>query len=131
MAEERKPYILVVDDQPGVRRLVAEALRDERWDVDMAASGAEALEKIQERMPDLIFIDLKMPGMNGLETVREIRRMEDGGGKVEIVLMTAYGELHMLAEAERLGIKDHVMKPFDINILRELAAKTVLQENVF
>ncbi|RYD01348.1 hypothetical protein N752_30610 [Desulforamulus aquiferis] len=60
--------ILIVDDQVGVRRLLFEALSDEGYKVEMAASGAEALNTLARSIPSLIFLDMKMPGMTGIET---------------------------------------------------------------
>lgn len=117
--------LLVVDDQMGVRRLLFEAFKEEGFGVELAASGQEALEKVKSDMPELILMDMKMPGMNGLETLHEIKKITDD---VLVIIMTAYGELEIVAEAMRLGIKEYVTKPFDINELRGLV-KRVIEEN--
>lgn len=117
--------MLVVDDQMGVRRLLFEAFGEEGYTVEMAASGQEAIERVKECMPDIILMDMKMPGMNGLEALHEIRKINES---VLVIMMTAYGELEIVAEAMKLGIKEYVTKPFDINELRSLVKK-VLSEN--
>jgi len=119
--------ILVVDDQIGVRRLLFEAFNEEGYEVELAASGLEALEKAKAAIPDIILMDMKMPGMNGLEALQEIKKVRES---IPVVMMTAYGELEIVAEAMKLGIQRYVTKPFDINelrdIVRDLAAKSQL-----
>ena len=67
--------ILVVDDQFGVRRLLCETFREDHHEVEMASNGAEALQLLMAFQPDLILMDMKMPGMNGIETLRQIRAL--------------------------------------------------------
>ena len=117
--------ILVVDDQTGVRRLLFEVFNEEGYEVEMAVNGQEALDKIKTVMPDLILLDMKMPGMNGLETLHEIKKTNDS---IPVIMMTAYGELEIVAEATKLGIKEYVTKPFDINELRETVIKLIAEE---
>lgn len=117
--------ILVVDDQAGIRRLLYEAFSEQGYEVDLAASGVEALEKVGCTPPDVMLLDMKMPGMNGIETLQEIKKMNDS---ILVVMMTAYGELEIVAEAVKLGIKEYVTKPFDINELRDMV-KQILTEN--
>lgn len=109
--------LLVVDDQIGVRRLLYEAFKDEGYIVRMAGGGIEALEKIKDEQPDLILMDMKMPGMNGLEVYDEISKLYDN---LIVILMTAYGELEFINEAKKLGVRECITKPFDINELRIL-----------
>lgn len=120
-----KAKLLVVDDQMGVRRLLFEAFNEGDYEVVLAESGYEALEKVKTDMPDIILMDMKMPGMNGLEALHEIKKINDS---ILVIMMTAYGELEIVAEAMKLGVKEYVTKPFDINELRELVKK-VLDEN--
>lgn len=122
MAGTEKPKLLVVDDQMGVRRLLYEAFQEDDFEVRMAGSGLEAIDIIGEFAPDLILLDMKMPGMNGLETLAEIKRLNP---KASVIMMTAYGELEIVSEALRLGAREYVTKPFDINVLRDLAKKVI------
>jgi len=118
--------LLVVDDQMGVRRLLYEAFKEEGYKVELAGSGLEALEKVKSEMPDIILMDMKMPGMNGLETLHEIKKVNDS---ILVVMMTAYGELEIISEAMKLGINEYITKPFDINELRSVVKK-VLDKNL-
>lgn len=114
--------ILVVDDQMGVRRLLFEAFQEEGYKVDMAANGPDALEKINQVRPDIVLMDMKMPGMSGLEVLREVKKQDKD---LKIILMTAYGELEIVAEAMALGVTEYVTKPFDINEVRGLVRKAL------
>lgn len=115
-------YILVVDDQMGVRRLLYEAFNEQGYYVQMAGSGLEAIDKVKERKPDLILMDMKMPGMNGLGALKEIKAIYDDA---VVIMMTAYGELEIVAEAMQLGVREYITKPFDINELRNLVGKVL------
>lgn len=108
--------ILIVDDQLGVRRLLFETFREEQHTVEMAANGMEAIELLKSFEPDLILLDMKMPGMNGIETLEKIRSMNRG---VSVIMMTAYGDTHNMEQAKELGILYYMGKPFDLFELRE------------
>ena len=108
--------ILVVDDQLGVRRLLYETFREDLHEVEMAANGAEALELLKNCNPDLILMDMKMPGMNGIETLRQIRTTDK---QVGVIMMTAYGDAQNMEQAKDLGILHYMGKPFDLFELRD------------
>lgn len=103
--------VLVIDDQPGIRRLLTEVLTEEGYMVVTAINGIEGLNKAKEVQPDVILMDMKMPGMDGIETLREIKRLNQGEA---IIMMTAYGELDLINQARELGAYGYVTKPFDI-----------------
>ncbi len=109
--------VLIVDDQPGVRILLEETFKSEYCSVCTAQDGIEALKKIDKVIPDIIFIDYKMPVMNGIEVVKEIKKKGYDG---KIVLMTAYGEV---ADINEFEVDDYLTKPFDIQ-----DAKDILQQ---
>ena len=81
--------ILVVDDEESIRFLYQEELEEEGFEVEVAVNGEEALQKLSRFKPDLITLDIKMPGMNGIETLKKIREIER---KIPIVMCSAYGE---------------------------------------
>ncbi|HBX23423.1 MAG TPA: response regulator [Desulfotomaculum sp.] len=114
--------LLIVDDQMGVRRLISEALLERGYVVDQASCGREALEMLKGKKYHLIILDVKMPGMSGIETLHEIRKINPG---VSVVLMTAYEELDVVEEAGKLGVKHYLCKPFDLNELRSLAQQLI------
>ena len=114
--------ILVVDDQPGVRRLLFETFREDQHEVEMAANGSEAIQFLKTFEPDLILMDMKMPGMNGIETLRQIRDLDC---QVGVIMMTAYGDAQNLEQAKDLGILYYMGKPFDLFELRERVRETL------
>ncbi|MCL6636224.1 MAG: response regulator [Peptococcaceae bacterium] len=117
--------ILIVDDQAGVRRLLYETLRNEGYRVETAAGGVEALRKISSRVPSLILLDIKMPGMNGLDTLEELRKVTPD---TPVVMMTAYGELDILDEARERGVRHYIIKPFDLDEVRYLVKGLLAEE---
>lgn len=81
-----------------------------------AANGPTALEIVKQESPDLILLDMKIPGMDGLEILRNLRKM---GAESKVIMMTAYGELDLIQEAMEMGALAHFTKPFDIDELRQ------------
>lgn len=108
--------ILVVDDQLGVRRLLFETFREEGHQVEMASNGAEALQVLKKFNPNLILMDMKMPEMNGIDTLRQIR-LDDK--EVKVIMMTAYGDAHNMEQVQELGVIHYISKPFDLFELRD------------
>lgn len=105
------PMVLVIDDQPGIRRLLTEVLSEEGYEVATAANGYEGLQKAKELNPSLILMDMKMPGMDGIEALREMKHIGQGE---KVIMMTAYGELDLINEAKEIGVYAYITKPFDI-----------------
>ncbi|SFU63839.1 response regulator [Alicyclobacillus macrosporangiidus] len=108
--------VLIVDDQFGIRVLLQEVLLQEGYQVFQAANGPTALEIVKQESPDLILLDMKIPGMDGLEILRNLRKM---GAESKVIMMTAYGELDLIQEAMEMGALAHFTKPFDIDELRQ------------
>ena len=100
--------ILVIDDEPQIRRVMRVILSGENYEVLEARSGDAALLRFRESLPDLVLLDLNMPGMSGLETCRAIRENSD----VPIVVLTVRHEEEEKVEALDAGADDYVTKPF-------------------
>jgi DNA-binding response OmpR family regulator len=100
--------LLVVDDEPGVRRSLQEILEQEGHQVTTAASGGEALAVLGRDTFDLILVDLKMEGMDGLELMRQAK---SAAPDTVVILLTAYGSLDSAIEALRQGAHDYLLKP--------------------
>ena len=111
-----QPKILVVDDEPAVTNLLSYNLRKANYAVLTAADGREALALARESQPDLILLDLMLPGVDGLEVCRELRKTRD----VPIIMVTALGEEIDRVVGLELGADDYVTKPFSV---RELLAR--------
>ena len=108
--------ILVVDDDDQLRRSFKKLLREEGYTVEEAASGEAGLAAVKTCMPDLVILDVRLPGMNGLDTFKAIHQIEP---KLPVVIMTAFGTTDTAIEATKLGAFDYILKPFDIpDILR-------------
>lgn len=100
--------ILVVDDEPSIRLLLAEELAQEGYQVRSAGGGEEALAMLQERSFDLILLDLKMPRIDGLQVMREARRLAPD---TVVIMLTAYATLDSAIQAVRHGAHDYLLKP--------------------
>ena len=105
--------ILVVDDEPQIRRLLRTTLTASGYQVSDARTGEEALEKFRDYLPDLVIMDLNMPGMGGLDACREIRI----GSDVPIIILTVRNTENEKVEALDAGADDYVSKPFGMNEL--------------
>lgn len=116
--------ILIVDDQYGLRRLLFELFNDEGYCVRLAAGGLEALNLVAQEMPDIVLLDIKMPRMSGLETLLELRKINPD---ITVLMMTAYGDLQVMEQAKKNGIKHYIVKPFDVNELRLLVKGLLLE----
>lgn len=105
--------ILVVDDEPQIRRVVRTTLTSRGYSIVDAGSGEEALESVRHEKPDLILLDINMPGMDGVETCREVRRSSG----VPIIMLTVRGAEKDKVRALDAGADDYVVKPFGIEEL--------------
>jgi heterodisulfide reductase subunit A len=102
--------ILVVDDELIVRDSLKEWLEEEGFAVDMAGSGAEALDQLAKQTYQLMLLDIKMPGMDGVEVLQKAReRVAD----INVIMMTAYATVETAVEAMKIGALDYLVKPFD------------------
>lgn len=113
--------ILVVDDERNVHYSLQRAL-GEAFRIISAFSGEEALQKVAAEKPHLILLDVKLPGIGGLETLERIRGMDR---EVPVVLLTAYGTTATAITAMKLGAYDYLLKPVDISALRALMTKAL------
>jgi two-component system KDP operon response regulator KdpE len=100
--------ILIVDDEPQIRRVLRTTLTSQGYTVAEARTGDEALEHIRSERPDLILLDVNMPGISGLETCREIRASSD----IPIIMLTVRGTEKDKVQALDAGADDYVTKPF-------------------
>ena len=110
--------ILVVDDEMEIRSLLAEHLRAEGFAVRTATDGDQALVAIRSHPPDLVFLDVMMPGTNGLEVLRRVRRDAPG---TAVVMLTSLEDEALARAMLRMGAFDYIEKPFDFSRLEQLA----------
>lgn len=105
--------ILIVDDEPAIRRFLRTSLKGQGFEVIEAASGAEALEQVRSAAPELVVLDLGLPDLDGFEVIRRIR----AGSSLPIVVLTVRAGERDKVEALDLGADDYVTKPFGIGEL--------------
>ncbi len=103
--------ILIVDDDAQLRQSFEKLLSTEGHTVRTASSGEAGLSAVQKQVPDLVIMDVRLPGMSGLETFAAIRGIE---AKLPVIIMTAYGTTETAIEATKMGAFDYVLKPFEI-----------------
>ena len=109
--------VMVVDDEPQICQLFETILREEGYRVVTAPSGRDAVALASEARPDLILLDIVMPGMDGVATLRALRRRGHHG---VVIMLTAQGTLQTAREAMRLGAYDYVTKPFNLEFLKSV-----------
>ena len=115
--------ILVVDDEENIRLLYQEELEEDGYTVDVAAHGQEALEKLNTFQPDLVTLDIRMPGMDGVETLRKIREVQRD---LPVILCSAYGEHKR--DLTTWASDAYVIKTSDLTELKG-TIKTLLSKN--
>ena len=121
MAEGSKLRILVVDDDPSMVSTLRDILNATGHEVDVAYSGTEAIELVGDLRPDGILMDIRMPGPNGVEAFREIKRRSPHSF---VIFMTAYSDSSLVDEAAAEGAVDVLPKPLDLERLLRLIATT-------
>lgn len=117
-----KGKILVIDDEPQVGMIFSKVLQTIGYEVVAAQSGEEALKKMDTK-PDVVFLDIKLPGMDGVETLRRIRKSSPD---LPVVMMTAYQTVDSAVESMRLGACDYLIKPLDNNRIKEVVRHAIL-----
>lgn len=113
--------IMIVDDEENVRRMVAEAFSGV-YTVITTADGAEAVKLIESERPALVFLDIRMPGLSGLEVLKTVK--EKGSGAI-IWMLTGEEDLETASTALQLGAAGYLTKPFEVARLRQIAASAI------
>lgn len=109
--------VLVVDDEPEICDCIRDYLEGRGFVVATAKDGREAIGKVETDNPDLVLLDLVMPGLSGLDTLKAIKRIND---KVIVIIMTGRGTTETAIESLQLGAYDHIAKPFQLEELLKL-----------
>ena len=112
--------VLIVDDEKNIRFSLSKALEKLEVPVETAASGEEALGKLTQADYDLMLLDLRMPGMDGMEVLRQVSQQLP---ELKVIIITAYGSLDLAVEAMRLGAVDFLQKPIDVTQVREMVRR--------
>ncbi len=127
-----KRTIHVVDDEPIIHEVLSQLLTSEGYDVELSSSGEEALEKHSSQAYDVILLDLLMPGLNGIEVLKGIKKIDP---LASIIVITAYASVESAIAAMKMGAYDYIQKPFKhdellLTIERALEHKSLQDENI-
>lgn len=109
---------MVVDDEPGIRELFVDALTPRGYEVSTAADGESAISVFQKESPGVVFVDIRMPGMDGVELVSRLKSMCPD---VHVVMITGHGKDEAVERALQLGTFACLMKPFSVRDIIEMA----------
>ncbi len=109
--------ILVVDDEVEICRVLSEYLKELHFDVQEAQDGEQAVAMVDEYDPDLVFLDIKMPQVSGLEALRRIRKQHP---RLKVVMITGVDDKKLAREALLLGASDFIPKPFSFSYLQRV-----------
>jgi DNA-binding NtrC family response regulator len=121
--------ILIIDDEELITKSLLRLLSKEGYDVTIAKSGQEALGNIKESIFDLVISDVRMPEMDGIETITEIRSYLKKANKKSIpeILITGYADINKYEAASKLKVLDYIYKPFDNNEFLQVVKKAIGQ----
>lgn len=114
--------ILIVDDEKDLCTILSDSLSRDRYRVVTAFNGKMGLQLLKKEKPDLILLDIKMPGMDGIEVLRKIKKMKK---EIVVIMFTAYGTLETARKAMKLGAYDYVTKPVDLFLLKSLVKEVL------
>jgi two-component system response regulator (stage 0 sporulation protein F) len=116
-----KNKILVIDDEIGPRESMRILFKD-NYEVTVANSGEEGIQTFKKDPPDLVILDLKMPGMGGIETLQKIKAVNP---KTKVIILTGYGSPEATQQAQELGATLCLNKPFDIFEIRQIVSEKI------
>jgi len=117
-----KYKILIVEDEKNMVWALTKALESENYELSSVMRGDEAIDKINEMNPDLILLDIKLPGKDGITILKEIRSTDN---KIPVIMMTAHGTLDTAIQAIKLGATDYLSKPFDLEEMKIVVQKSL------
>lgn len=123
-----KPNVLVVDDEASIRKVFSLVLQDICL-VTVASDGLEALTKLKEKKFDVVLLDIRLPGMSGMEVLKSIKEYDK---EIQIIMVTGVKEIDAAVESIKLGAYNYITKPFDVDELRSLVQEVlVLKKSIF
>ena len=119
-----KAKILVVDDEEDILNTLRGSLEDDGFEVWTAGDGAEAMQLVHTKRPDIIFLDIWLPGMDGIQTLKAIK---DFDADIEVVIMTGHGTVNTAVQAIKLGAADFLEKPLSLDAILETIRRILEQ----
>ena len=122
--EQSAPKVLVVDDEPNVLRSLVQYLTIEEFEVETASNGIEALEKVDSFNPELILLDVMMPGMDGFEVLDRVKALP-GHANTPVIMLTAKDQSSDVLKGYQSGATSYLVKPFNLDELVETINQTL------
>ncbi len=120
--------VMVVDDNDEILDLFKDLFQELKYHVMLAHDGNEALQLFKKEQPDVIFLDIRMPGPDGIETLKKLKQI-DNGNNATVVMITGYGDIETARQAMQLGAYEYLTKPIDLNAIKSICEE-VIEETV-
>src|SRR3989338_6889854 len=120
--------VLVVDDEIEIQKVLSKILIRKGYVVETAGNGKEALSLVRKSKPDIVLLDIMMPKLDGIETLRRIKALHE---KVIVMMITAYGSIKTAREAMRFGAYDYITKPFDMDFIYQIIEESLKETEDF
>ena len=127
-SQKRDIRVLVVDDEIEIQKVLRQILIRKGYVVETAGDGKEALSLMKKIRPDIVLLDIMMPKLDGIETLRRIKASH---GKVIVMMITAYGSIKTAREAMRFGAYDYITKPFDMDFIYQIIEESLEEAQDF
>jgi len=121
-AEKKSESILIVDDDKKLRESLQKAVASHGYIVRLAADGESALKEIRSSVPDLVLLDIQMPGMDGIQTFNAIRQIDS---RLPVIIITGHGTTDHAIEATKLGAFEYILKPFELSMIMTMISKAI------
>jgi DNA-binding NtrC family response regulator len=119
--------VLIVDDEKNIRMTISQALADMDVETDTAVNGEEALLKLKDKDFNLVLLDLRMPGMDGMDV---LERLSKDRPDIKIIIITAHGTIDSAVDSMKLGVVDFIQKPFSPEEIRNLVTKVINRQTL-
>lgn len=114
--------LLIVDDERGITDSLKDFFMHRGFSVETANSGEEALATVRANRPDIIFLDIRMRGISGLDVLEKVKKMDKS---IKVIMLTIHEEKEIVGKAKELGADEYIIKPFRIDYLEEVVIKKV------
>lgn len=114
--------LLIVDDEKGITDALKDFFQHRGFSVSAVNSGEEALSAVKNNKPDIVFLDVRMKGISGLETLDKIKRIDK---TIKVIMLTVHDEKEIVEKAKELAADEYITKPFRIDYLEEVVIKKV------
>ena len=123
----KRAKLLIVDDEEKILQTMKGSLEDEDYEVLTARDGQEAMEKVRTEKPDLVFLDVWLPGMDGMETLKAIKEYDTN---TDVVIMTGHGTVNTAVQAIKLGASNFLEKPLSLDSVLSVVNNSLEQKRV-